>query len=85
MREEFCHPDVAIALTCLSYYLSGLSKDQMPHCFELLAKLDDPEAEYDQWVVSEEDLPALLRQLYGVNTKDEAACEGQTGAEYHPR
>ena len=85
MREELCHPDVAIALTYLSYYYGGLSKDQVPQCFDLLAKLDDPEGQYDQWVISEEDLPATMRQLNGVNTKVEAPCEGQTGPGYHPR
>jgi hypothetical protein len=71
LRAEFGHPDVAIALTCLSYYYGGLSKDQMLQCFDLLVKLDDPDGEYDQWVESEEDLPATLRQLNGVNTRDE--------------
>jgi hypothetical protein len=71
LRAEFGHPDVAIALTCLSYYYGGLSKDQLLLCFELLAKLDDPEMEYDHWVELGHDLPAEMRQLNGVNTKDE--------------
>ena len=71
LRAEFGHPDVAIALTCLSYYYGGLSKDQLLLCFELLAKLDDPEMEYDHWVELGHDLPAKMRQLNGVNTKDE--------------
>ncbi|KAH9056907.1 hypothetical protein EDB87DRAFT_1634224 [Lactarius vividus] len=75
LRAEFGHPDVAIALTCLSYYYGGLSKDQMLQCFDLLAKLDDPDKEYNQWVESEEDLPATLRQLNGVNTKDETVVD----------
>jgi hypothetical protein len=45
LRAEFGHPDVAIALTCLSYYYGGLSSDQLLLCFELLTKLDDPEME----------------------------------------
>ncbi|KAF8260955.1 hypothetical protein EI94DRAFT_1609035 [Lactarius quietus] len=75
LRAEFGHPDVAIALTCLSYYYGGLSKDQMLQCFDLLTKLDDPEGEYDRWVESEEDLPLTLRQLNGVNTKDETVVD----------
>jgi hypothetical protein len=70
LRAEFGHPDVAIALTCLSYYYGGLSKDQLLLCFELLTKLDDPEMEYDHWVELGHDLPAAMRQLNGVNTKD---------------
>jgi hypothetical protein len=75
LRAEFGHPDVAIALTCLSYYYGGLSKDQMLQCFDLLAKLDDPEGEYDRWVESEEDLPVTLRQLTGVNINDETVID----------
>ena len=71
LRAEFGHPDVAIALTCLSYYYGGLSKDQLLLCFELLTKLDDPEMEYDHWVELGHHLPAEIRQLNGVNTKDE--------------
>src|SRR6267154_4587762 len=70
LRAEFGHPDVAIALTCLSYYYGGLSKDQLLLCFELLTKFDDPEMEYDHWVELGHDLPATMRQLDGVNTKD---------------
>ncbi|KAF8492811.1 hypothetical protein F5888DRAFT_1795530 [Russula emetica] len=70
LRAEFGHPDVAITLTCLSYYYGGLSKDQLLLCFELLTKLDDPEMEYDHWVELGHDLPAAMRQLNGVNTKD---------------
>ena len=43
LRAEFGHPDVAIALTCLSYYYGGLTKNQLLLCFDLLIKLDDPE------------------------------------------
>jgi hypothetical protein len=50
LRAEFGHPDVAIALTCLSYYYDGLTKDQLLLCFDLLAKLDDGGTEYDHWV-----------------------------------
>ncbi|KAF8492828.1 hypothetical protein F5888DRAFT_1857202, partial [Russula emetica] len=70
LRAEFGHPDVAITLTCLSYYYGGLSKDQLLLCFELLTKLDDPKMEYDHWVELGHDLPAAMRQLNGVNTKD---------------
>ena len=71
LRAEFGHPDVAIALTCLSYYYAGLRKDQLLLCFDLLAKLDDGNTEYDHWVELEKDIPDALRQLNGVNTDDE--------------
>ena len=43
----------------------------MISCFDLLARLDNPEMEYDHWVESGQDLPAELRQLKGVNMEDE--------------
>ena len=72
LRAEFGHPDVAIALTCLSYYYGGLTKEQVLQCFDLLTKLDNPDMEYDQWVVSGNDIPDLLQQINGVNTDDDA-------------
>ncbi|KAH9035653.1 hypothetical protein EDB85DRAFT_1889231 [Lactarius pseudohatsudake] len=69
-RAEFGHPDVAIALTCLSYYYGGLTKEQVLQCFDLLAKLDNPDMEYDEWVKSREDIPNWLQQINGVNTND---------------
>jgi hypothetical protein len=74
-RAEFAHPDVAIALTCLSYYYGGLTKDQVLLCFNLLAKLGNPEMEYDHWVAIGKDLPPELRWLNGVNTEDEAQVD----------
>jgi hypothetical protein len=44
-------------------------------CFDLLAKLSNPEMEYSHWVESGQDLPMVLRQLDGVNTKDETQFE----------
>ncbi|KAH9036252.1 hypothetical protein EDB84DRAFT_1560971 [Lactarius hengduanensis] len=72
LRAEFGHPDVAIALTCLSYYYGGLTKQQVLQCFDLLTKLDNPDVEYDQWVEFGEGIPASLRQVNGVNTKDDS-------------
>jgi hypothetical protein len=75
LRAEFGHPDVAIALTCLSYYYGGLTKDQLLLCFDLLAKLDDGEAEYHHWVELGQDLPVAFHQLNGVNTEDETQVD----------
>ena len=73
LRAEFGHPDVAIALTCLSYYYGGLTKEQLLQCFDLLTKLDNPNMEYDQWIESGKDMgiPNSLRQVNGVNTNDD--------------
>ncbi|KAH9030130.1 hypothetical protein EDB85DRAFT_2247266 [Lactarius pseudohatsudake] len=76
LRAEFGHPDVAIALTCLSYYYGGLTKQQVLQCFDLLTKLDNPDMEYDQWIVFGEDVPASLRQVNGINTNDDTQVDG---------
>jgi hypothetical protein len=57
-------------LTCLSYYYSGLTDNQLEQCFELLYKLDNPSLEYEQWVRRNNDLPTELRQLNAINIKD---------------
>ncbi|KAI9432033.1 hypothetical protein H4582DRAFT_1884511 [Lactarius indigo] len=75
LRAEFGHPDVAIALTCLSYYYGGLTKLQVLQCFDLLTKLDNPDMEYDQWVEFGEGVPTSLRQVNGVNTKDDTQVD----------
>ncbi|TFK56543.1 hypothetical protein OE88DRAFT_1649890 [Heliocybe sulcata] len=70
-RAEFGHPDVAILLTCLSYYYQGLSPESLEVCFELLSKLDNPTLEYELWV--REGGPAIpeeLRKLSGINPSD---------------
>ncbi|QRV77956.1 kinase-like protein [Ceratobasidium sp. AG-Ba] len=69
-RAEFGHPEVAIILTCLSYYNGGLTESQLETCFEILFKLDNPDLEYEQWVRRNEETPPNLSQLNGVNLKD---------------
>lgn len=71
LRSEFGHPDVAICLTCLSYYYGGLSPSQVQECFNLLIRLDNPSLEYGKWVQrGGSDIPQELRELNGVNMKD---------------
>ncbi|CAE6446943.1 unnamed protein product [Rhizoctonia solani] len=76
LRAEFGHPDVAIVLTCLSYYYHGLTPTQLSLCFELLFKLDNPSLEYEQWVIRNESTPEELKQLNGVNIKDRQQFAG---------
>ncbi|KAI0319197.1 hypothetical protein OF83DRAFT_1055392 [Amylostereum chailletii] len=71
LKAEFGHPDVAICLTCLSYYYGGLTKAQVLTCFDLLLKMDNPALEYDSWVrIASDNIPNVLLQLSGVNTED---------------
>lgn len=74
---EFGHPDVAIALTCLSYYYTGLSKAQIMQCFELLSKADDPSLEYGAWISRCNDLPIHLRDWSAVNLEDDQQCSNE--------
>ncbi|KAK7433509.1 hypothetical protein VKT23_020749 [Stygiomarasmius scandens] len=68
-RAEFGHPDVAVCLTCLSYYYQGLSMDQLEDCFEILMKSDNPDQEYERWRrdVEAEEVP---KRINGINLRD---------------
>ncbi|KAF8749311.1 hypothetical protein RHS01_10170 [Rhizoctonia solani] len=77
LRAEFGHPDVAVVLTCLSYYYQGLTSEQLDICFELLFKLDNPALEYEQWVQRDSLISDDLRQLNGVNIKDRQQFTGR--------
>ncbi|KAF2136619.1 uncharacterized protein K452DRAFT_237232 [Aplosporella prunicola CBS 121167] len=68
LSAEFGHPDVAIVLTCLSYYYGGLTPQQLDCVFSLLMKESDPSTEYAKWV---QDCPELhIRSINGVNLED---------------
>ncbi|CAF4143622.1 unnamed protein product, partial [Rotaria magnacalcarata] len=72
-RTEFGHPDVALVLTHLSYYYSGLSDLQLSQCFNRLNDEEtDPRSIYDQWILyeGEDDLSTCIKQWNGVNLKD---------------
>ncbi|KAJ8597174.1 hypothetical protein M405DRAFT_756250 [Rhizopogon salebrosus TDB-379] len=70
-RAEFGHPDIAIALTCLSYYYGGLDEKQLAICFRHLLKQDNPVVEYETWIkdLSRDSLPENLQHLSGINTE----------------
>ena len=68
-RAEFGHPDVAVMLTCLSYYYQGLDEKQLMTCFEVLLQLDSPDMEYDLWIRDWSTAPECLRQVNGINIK----------------
>lgn len=58
-RAEFGHTDVAIALTCLTYYYNGLEEAQLELSFEQLFKTDNPSLTYDEWTKDCSTLPKL--------------------------
>ena len=69
-RAEFGHTDVAICLTCLTYYYEGLTNAQLGDCFEQLLKTDNPNQEYEEWIKHCTDLPETLHCLRGLNLDD---------------
>jgi hypothetical protein len=71
-RADFGHPDVALILTCLSYYYGGLTEVQLRTCFELVLKCEDPASEYQVWIRDvAASLPEAARHLNGVNPLDQ--------------
>lgn len=75
MNSEFGHPDVSILLTCLTYYYSGLTKNQMLQSLIKLLSFDDPALVYDTWVTACGDLPASLRSWTSINVDDSTQVE----------
>lgn len=69
---EFGHPDVAILLTQLSYYYSGLSDVELLETFKHLARSDNPSECYSEWinVVPKELVPLSIGTYSGVNLAD---------------
>lgn len=71
---EFGHPDVAVSLTCLSYYYTGLTDTQIRSAFEMLQKSDDPSLEYISWTRLCDNLPQRLISWSAVNLEDDQQC-----------
>jgi hypothetical protein len=70
-RAEFAHTDIAICLTCLTYYYEGLTDAQLEACFEQLFKADNPDQEYEEWIKDCRDgLSPTLHNLRGLNLED---------------
>ncbi|KAF8429094.1 hypothetical protein EV426DRAFT_672940, partial [Tirmania nivea] len=70
-QSEFSHPDVALTLTCLSYYYGGLTENQLEVAFRALFKTDNPTLEYEKWWKHMSCLgDADLKHLNAVNLED---------------
>ena len=68
---EWGHPDVAITLTCLSFYYAGLSVSQIRESFVHMLRSHDKGAEYERWVLGSESAPNSLRDCHALNLDDE--------------
>jgi hypothetical protein len=72
-RTEFGHPDVALVLTQLSYYYSGLNGNQITQCLNRLSEKEtDSSTIYDQWILygEEDNVSNSIEQWKGVNIED---------------
>ncbi|KAK8075993.1 hypothetical protein PG994_003265 [Apiospora phragmitis] len=67
-QSEYGHCDVAILLTCLSFYHGGLSQSQTREAIEQVLKSDDPASLYEKWI--DERLPEYLRDWQSLNVDD---------------
>ncbi|KAF1837673.1 hypothetical protein BDW02DRAFT_107422 [Decorospora gaudefroyi] len=67
---EWGHPDVAIILTCLSFYYQGLTVPQFQQAFTHLVKTDEPSVEYEKWFPKGFDIPRELDDYAAINAED---------------
>ncbi|KIW06394.1 uncharacterized protein PV09_02847 [Verruconis gallopava] len=74
-QSEFGHPEVAILLTCLAFYNSGLSLSQLKESLGYILKSDDPAFEYDRWTIDSASLPEPLRHWNVINVDDHGQME----------
>ncbi|KAF2832658.1 hypothetical protein CC86DRAFT_92549 [Ophiobolus disseminans] len=66
---EWGHPDVAIILTCSSFYYEGLDMTQFKRAFNQLAKSNEPSIEYGLWVA--DGVPPAFKNYNAINVEDE--------------
>lgn len=74
-QAEFGHPDVAILLTCLAFYYSGLNLSQFCDGLQHVLKSDDPATEYDRWTFGSDTLPEALHHWNVINVDDKGQVE----------
>lgn len=70
-EAEWGHPDVAIFFTCLAFYHSGLTVEQLKQSLQAVLRSDDPSTEYDRWVHASTTLPEPLRHWNIINVDDQ--------------
>ncbi|KAH8676420.1 hypothetical protein BGZ60DRAFT_562097 [Tricladium varicosporioides] len=73
-RSEFSHPDATIVLTCLAYYYSGISDQQLHASFEALLQSDHAKEEYISWVKDAPTLDPAFKEISGVNLSNIEQC-----------
>ena len=71
----YSHPDVAILLTCISFYYSGLELSQLQQSLEQVLRSDNPSSEYERWMENAKSVPKSLRAWNAINLDDEFQIE----------
>ena len=71
-RSEYGHPDMAILLTCLSYYYHGLTSEQVASCFRRLVSRRNASNLYHSWIeiIPSYVLPPSIGSVRGINIED---------------
>lgn len=72
-RAEYGHPDVAITLTCLSYYYQGLTNEEVQRCIQRLSTIDNPAVLYERWIEGC-NAPEAFRNINGINLDNPNQC-----------
>lgn len=66
-QSEFGHPDVALLLTCLSFYYAGLTPTQFREGLRHVLGSADPAADYDSWTQGSNGLLEHLSHWNAIN------------------
>ncbi|KAI1817158.1 hypothetical protein GGS20DRAFT_582854 [Poronia punctata] len=75
-EAEYGHPDVAILLTCLSFYYAGLTVEQFVEGLDnILHHSEDAAAQYEWWTSTCTELPKALAHWNVVNAEDKGQVE----------
>ncbi|EXJ94001.1 hypothetical protein A1O1_02394 [Capronia coronata CBS 617.96] len=69
---EFAQPETLILLTALSFYYTGIQREDLERCILLLLKSPDPGDDYSKWV-ADSTLPKKYRSASSLNL-DDAYC-----------
>ncbi|EXJ92093.1 hypothetical protein A1O3_00643 [Capronia epimyces CBS 606.96] len=69
---EFAQPETLILLTALSFYYTGIQREDLRRCILILLKSPDPGEDYLKWVANST-LPAKYRSASSLNL-DDAYC-----------
>ncbi|RKF65793.1 putative p-loop containing nucleoside triphosphate hydrolase [Erysiphe neolycopersici] len=71
-QSEWGHPDVAIILTCLSFYYEGMTLKQFNQTLKYVCLADDPVQVYHNLIQQCSSLPDSFQDWNNINTEDEA-------------